>query len=192
MTLGEWFARIARFLSANEAWPAHVEAFESFTGEGPAHVERGSSPIDLALDDLDPGPTEELCALIDGLRGLDGLLSWRQNPTYVDAEFLRRYAYCELVGANGFVVRDSISAGLLYLAPDTFYPAHHHPAEETYFLLAGTSEWAHGAEGLTSREPGARMDHPSGVSHSMRSGSTPMLALYLWRGDLATPARLDG
>ena len=196
MTLGEWFGLIARFLAANDAWAPHTAAFHEGAsrraeraGSGPASV-LPDLDLDRSFDDLDPGPTQELRALTNGFRTLAGVLTWQQNLTYTDREFLSRYAYCELVGPNGFVVRETLSAGLLYLAPGTFYPAHHHPAEETYFLLAGTSEWAQGANGLTSREPGARMDHPSGVSHSMRSGSTPMLALYLWRGDLDTPARI--
>ncbi len=110
-------------------------------------------------------------------------LVWQQNPTYRDASFLARYAYCQLVrGAH-------MTAGLLALAPDTHYPAHSHPAEEVYHLLSGTSEWQRGDEPWTRRLPGARIEHPSNVPHAMRALSEPLLALYLWRGAIADPAR---
>ena len=116
-------------------------------------------------------------------------LQWQQNPTYTDESFLSRYAYCELLGPAGLMTRSTVSVGLLYLAPATMYPPHAHPAEEAYHLLGGMSEWQAGSAALTWRSPGERIEHPSGASHSMRSGPTPMLALYVWRGDLATPAR---
>jgi hypothetical protein len=32
--------------------------------------------------------------------------------------------------------------------------------------------------------------HPSGVPHATRAGDTPLLAVYVWRGELGTHARL--
>ena len=117
-------------------------------------------------------------------------LRWRQNPTYTDAVFLQRYAYCELVGPAGHAVCSSFSAGLLYLAAGTFYPPHAHPAEEVYHLLCGESCWQQGDQPARWLTSGARVLHPGGVAHSMQSGPQPMLALYVWRGDLETAARL--
>ena len=93
------------------------------------------------------------------------------------------------MGPTGLVPHAKVSIGLLYLGPGTFYPPHAHRAEEAYHLLAGSSEWGAGAGVMTRRSPGDRIEHASGVSHAMRAGTTPMLALYVWRGDLATPAR---
>ena len=117
-------------------------------------------------------------------------LIWRQNPNYVDAAFLARYAYCELIGPAGHAFCSSLSAGLLYLAAETHYPPHAHPAEEAYHLLSGNSRWQQGDQPARWLAPGARVLHPSGIAHSMYSGAQPMLALYLWRGDLGSAARL--
>lgn len=118
-----------------------------------------------------------------------GELTWRQNRTYFDTEFLKRYAYTELLGPSGLVVCDSVSAGLLVLAPDTFYPPHAHPAEEIYHVISGASEWQQGDRPAVVREPGARVQHASAEAHSMCTGAEALLALYLWRGDLQSPAR---
>ncbi len=129
-------------------------------------------------------------ALIASLRRVSGSLRWQRNPTYTDPVFLRRYAYTELLGPSGPVPNTTISAGFLYLAPQTYYPPHAHPAEEIYHLIAGPSIWQQGDQPGTECGAGSRIVHRSGVAHSMRSGDQPMLALYLWRGDLSSPARL--
>jgi mannose-6-phosphate isomerase-like protein (cupin superfamily) len=118
------------------------------------------------------------------------VLRWRQNPNYRDPTFLVGYAYCELLGPDGHARRDDVSAGLLCLAPSIHYPPHAHPAEEAYHVLHGTSEWQRGDEPWVERSAGARIEHPSGVTHAMRALSSPLLALYLWRGAIAEPARL--
>ena len=183
------FEAAGSYLRLSEPWSDAVEAMEAASGYDVSSTPTGgTSRIALSVDDL--VGTERTEPLLDALRPRMSSMPWRQNPTYTDEWFLGRYAYCELLGPNGLVPHMTASIGLLYLAPDTMYPPHAHPAEEAYHLLAGVSEWQAAADPLTWRSPGERMEHPSGVSHAMRSGPTPMLALYLWRGDLVTPARL--
>lgn len=182
------FEAAAAYLRLHEPWSDAVDPMESASDSAAtAGTLLGPPPIALSVDEL--VGTERTQPLLDALRPHMLAMSWRQNPTYTDDWFLRRYAYCELLGPTGLVPHDAVSVGLLYLAPGTFYLPHAHPAEEAYHLLAGDSEWQAGSAALTWRSPGDRMEHPSGVAHSMHSGSTPMLALYVWRGDLATPAR---
>lgn len=182
------FDEAASYLRLAEPWSEVAEAMVAESGRDVSSAQIGvAPPIELAVDELvGTARTERLLSTI---RPRVRAMSWRQNPTYTDAGFLGRYAYCELLGPAGLASHTTVSAGLLYLAPGTMYPPHAHPAEEAYHLLAGVSEWQSGSEPLTWRSPGDRVEHPSGVTHSMRSGSTPMLALYIWRGDLATPAR---
>ena len=143
--------------------------------DGPAFV-RSQEPVQISL--------------LAALWAAKAELIWRKNPTYIDVEFLHRYAYTELLGPFGLIHHGSVSAGLLYLAPQTFYPPHAHPAEEVYHLISGRSVWQQGGQPSRDCVSGARIHHASGVAHCMRSGEEPLLALYLWRGDLQSPALL--
>lgn len=115
---------------------------------------------------------------------------WRRNPRYSDSAFLERYAYTELVGPHGLIPHAEVSFGLLALAPHTLYPAHAHPAVESYVVLLGIADWRAGAEPWTPRPPGSLVHHPSGIAHAMRTGGEPLVAAYFWTGALDVPARL--
>ncbi len=192
------FAAVATYLQSAEPWPEVAQAVQA-ASETPSLAPRPSStiptrqspPIRLGVDGLVGNDQTE--SILTAFRPLALDLHWRQNPTYTDQAFLTNYAYTELVGPSGLVVHPTVSIGLLYLAPETNYPAHSHPAEESYHLLAGESEWHTEPEPIATqslRQPGDRMEHPSWISHSMQTGAAPMLALYIWRGELDTPARL--
>lgn len=136
--------------------------------------------------------------LADALGTLAADAFWTQNPNYrrnpPDPRFLENYGYFVVAGpADGppaFIETPSLAVGLLLLGPGTHYPAHRHPAEELYLPLAGDGEWQKG-DGPWRQEPaGAVIHHPAGVQHATRAGSTPLLAAYLWRGELAIHARL--
>lgn len=118
--------------------------------------------------------------------------AWRRNPGYSGTEFVDRYAYTELVGPAGRMSARDAAFGLLALAPGTVYPMHEHPAVETYVVLMGAAEWRAGAQPWTVRLPGTLVHHPSGVGHAMRTGDHPLLAAYLWSGEISTRARLSG
>ncbi len=184
------FEAAASYLRRAEPWSDAMHAMEAASGFDVDSANAGDrSLIELSVDDLVGSERTE--SLLVAIRPRMPAMPWRQNPTYTDESFLGRYAYCELLGPAGAVKHATVSIGLLYLAPGTLYPPHVHPAEEAYHLLAGVSEWQAGVEVLTRRGPGDRMEHPSGVPHMMCSGATPLLALYVWRGDLASPARLS-
>ena len=182
------FEAVAAYLRLHEPWSDAVEAVETASRSDASTADFLGSPLRVPSADELVG-TEQTQPLLNTFRPYLFAMPWRKNPTYTDESFLRRYAYCELLGPAGVVSHATISVGLLSLASGTFYPSHAHPAEEAYHLLAGASEWQAGSGELAWRSSGDRMEHASGVPHSMRSGPTPMLALYVWRGDLATPAR---
>lgn len=132
-------------------------------------------------------------AIAGALGELSSELCWRQNPNYVrrppDPRFLTGYGYAAIAGPGGLVPA-GIAFGVLLLAPGIFYPAHAHPAEEVYLVLDRASRWWR--EGAAWREGigGAAIHHPPHLAHAMQAGEEPLLALYLWRGDIATPAAL--
>lgn len=142
--------------------------------------------LPTALGNADAS-TQSVCA---ALSNLSDALCWRQNPNYTDRRFLDGYAYCELLGPSGHLHHDTISAGLLLLQPDLLYPEHAHPATETYVVLSGRSQWRQGNAHWQTRIAGELITHATMEVHAMHSGTDPLLAAYLWEGDLAQAARL--
>ncbi|RUT95852.1 transcriptional regulator [Mesorhizobium sp. USDA-HM6] len=115
-------------------------------------------------------------------------LRWGQTYSAADfgAEFLTRYGWLEVFGMRGHFVNDAVAAGLLILGPGIVYPDHHHIAEEIYIPLTGGTEWRMGEGGFRVRAAGEVIHHASNVSHAMRTGKDPLMALYIWRdGPLA-------
>jgi hypothetical protein len=121
-------------------------------------------------------------------------LTWRQTYTATDLDtvFLDNYGWSEILGANGPWAGERIACGFLILGPSTLYPRHRHEAEEVYLPLSGTAAWQQGDAIWREHPPGTPIHHASEEPHAMRTGASPLLALYLWRGaNLAQKARLD-
>ena len=93
-------------------------------------------------------------------------------------------------GPGGLVASEALALGVLMLGPGIHYPTHRHPAVEIYVPLAGEAEWQKGEEPWRREPPGAVIRHESMVPHATRTLAAPLLAAYLWRGDLATYARI--
>jgi hypothetical protein len=122
-------------------------------------------------------------------------LAWRQTYTAreLDAAFLDNYGWSEILGASGPLASERLACGFLILGPATHYPRHRHEAEELYLPLSGIAAWQQGDAIWRERLPGTAIHHAREESHSMRTGTGPLLALYLWRSDdLVQKARLDG
>lgn len=132
--------------------------------------------VALASDTTKP-LTELLARYRDELR-------WGQTYTAADfgQHFIDRYGWVELFGTRGHFANAQLAAGFLVLGPDIEYPDHHHIAEELYIPLTGGTSWRMGDEPFRLRSAGEIVHHASNVSHAMRTGSEPLLALYLWRG----------
>jgi hypothetical protein len=121
-------------------------------------------------------------------------LEWRQtySSKELDAVFLDNYGWSEILGGNGPLASGRIACGFLILGPSTLYPRHRHEAEEVYLPLSGTAAWQRGDAVWREHPPGTLIHHAAGEPHAMRTGASPLLALYLWRGaGLAQKARLD-
>ncbi|BCM20220.1 dimethylsulfonioproprionate lyase family protein [Mesorhizobium sp. J8] len=111
-------------------------------------------------------------------------LRWGQTYSAADfgQGFIDNYGWLEVFGTRGHFVNDAVAGGLLILGPDIVYPDHHHIAEEIYIPLTGGTEWRMGEGDFHVRGPGEVIHHASNVSHAMRTGREPLMALYLWRG----------
>jgi hypothetical protein len=120
---------------------------------------------------------------------------WGQTYTSADfgQNFIDNYGWLEVFGTRGHFVNDEVAAGLLILGPGIVYPDHHHVAEEIYVPLTSGTEWRIGGGGFRTREAGEVIHHASDVSHAMRTGKEPLLALYIWRGGpLAAKSTITG
>lgn len=129
-------------------------------------------------------------ALAETIQALAPDLAWTYgypfDPTRPDLG--DRIAFADVLGPGGLGPAQDFSAGLTLIAPETLYPLHAHPAIELYVVIAGTARWRAGQDAPRSNPPGSLILHPSGVPHATETAAEPLLALYTWRGDLASPS----
>jgi hypothetical protein len=191
---------LAPFLADWPASPAQASALPAPAGTIPLHAPRQAPPPALpALRWMaDIVGSEEIfgaaAVLVENLCRLAQCLDWRQTyaANEVGEEFLRNYAYAELLGRHAPLPACHIASGFLLLGPGTRYPRHLHEAEEVYVPLCGTALWQQGDAGWRERPPGTVIHHASHEPHAMHAGAGPLLALYVWRGkNLNQRARME-
>ena len=122
--------------------------------------------------------------IVKMLETLSEHLSWGQTYSKEDfgATFLEKYGWAELIGLRGQIKSKDIACGFLLLGPDIEYPKHSHEAEEVYVPLSSQAQWVQGNDDWILRPSGIPIYHRSGLTHGMRTGNKPLLALYLWQG----------
>jgi hypothetical protein len=110
-------------------------------------------------------------------------MAWRRTYTEPDvsAAFLQNYGWSEIVGTSGPLASEKVACGFLILGPQTLYPSHRHEAEEIYIPLVGTASWQQGDGPWAEYAPGTVIHHDRNETHAMRTGTSPLLGLYLWR-----------
>jgi hypothetical protein len=181
------FARLTRSIDAMRDWPDRDVSIERL-------------PVCRFWDGaLDAGARSAAEPLSSALRALGPSLSWTQNPSYrrrpPGPTFLENYGYAVIAGPAdgppGLALDPRLAVGVLLLGPGTLYPLHEHPAVEIYCPLTHDGEWWLGNGPWRREPPAAIIYHAPSVRHAMRAGVSPLLAVYIWRGDLATHARLS-
>jgi mannose-6-phosphate isomerase-like protein (cupin superfamily) len=155
----------------------------------PQRLEAVSLPAcDYLAEAIELGMAGPESAIAAGLPQLTSRLRWTygypQDSRYPGLE--RRLAFTEVLGRTGIWPSQRMLLGFTLIAPHTHYPAHVHPAIELYLVIAGATAWALGDAPAEIRPPGSVIVHPSGAPHAMTTGAEPLLALFTWRGDLAT------
>ncbi|MEZ5830012.1 MAG: dimethylsulfonioproprionate lyase family protein [Dongiaceae bacterium] len=123
------------------------------------------------------------------------LFRWRQNPNYtvanMGAAFMAGYGYVEFAGPKeALFYASGIRVGLLLLGPGLHYPLHAHPAEEVYHPLTADGLWRRGDEAWRTVPAGHAIHHPPMMPHESKATDRTLIALYCWRGDTRTEARL--
>jgi quercetin dioxygenase-like cupin family protein len=136
--------------------------------------------------------TDAVEDVLSALRPLARTLPWRYNyePRKDRPGLENRMAWAEFIGPEAPVTSPQVCLGITLIGPHRLYPAPHHPAAESYFVLSGTAKWTK-AGAAQKLPPGSFVLHPSNVVHSMESGDEPLLAAYTWTGDLETLSIYD-
>lgn len=114
---------------------------------------------------------------------------WRETykDTAIGEDFMRRFGcYC-LIGAGGAFRSAQMNAYVVYMPPALYYPWHHHPGEEMYYVLAGEAEFHREGEPAEVLGAGQSSQHASNQPHAMRTIGEPVLAYVIWRSHLKTP-----
>ena len=156
-------------------------------------VSQTDLPVLSYLPKLVPSTNKEAEKLVKMLKTSAEHLCWGQTYTAEDfgAGFLEKYGWTELIGLRGPIDSKNIACGFLLLGPDIEYPMHSHESAEVYVPLNSKVLWVQGNENWISRPIGVPIYHRSWLTHGIRTESTPLLALYLWRGgDLAQKSHI--
>jgi hypothetical protein len=111
-------------------------------------------------------------------------LPWLPAFRGTEADFCGDYAFCEIVGPDAPCRSEVVRFGLFLQTPDTDYPAHNHAAIEDYYVLSGNAAWQRGDAPYAPVPPGRRIRHDSFEWHAMETFAEPLLAMWLWTGDI--------
>jgi len=141
--------------------------------------------FEAALSGAQAGPEATIASAISPLAAdLTWTFGYPPDPRWPTLGSSAGFA--DIIGKAGLLPADVV-VGLTLLAPGTYYPLHAHPAVELYLVLSGNAEWTAGP--ITAvRPPGSLILHPTQVPHAMRTHDEPLLALFTWRGDIASPS----
>lgn len=126
-------------------------------------------------------------ALRDAVIAASPVAQWREtySGTRIAELFRERFAcYC-FIGNGGPYTAPDMGAYFVYMPAGLYYPFHHHPAEELYFIIAGEAEFMLEGSAPKTLGPGEHVFHPSMRPHATQTHDHPFLALVLWRGDMS-------
>ncbi|MFT5449627.1 MAG: quercetin dioxygenase-like cupin family protein [Gammaproteobacteria bacterium] len=154
-------------------------ALEEAPGEAaapPRETVHATHCIEGALADSRNGPA---AALAEAFERIEPRLAWRRrlDRHTSDPNFPNAHASTIIIGDGGIELRDDVRIGVSLLAPNTFYPDHHHPPEEVYVVLT-EGAWRQGDGPWNERGPGTLVYNTPNVIHAMQSGSKPLLAIW--------------
>lgn len=154
----------------------------------------GEQPIKAILDKVKAPPNQNhsnrLGKLWDATMNVMPYCLW--TPGYdeevVGLDFKNYFSYATLVGPSALIECSYLSAGITLAAPAFFYNWHCHPAIELYVNLTNNAFWGLDKKPLVQKELGDIIVHSSMREHAMFSADAPLLAPWIWVGDVKTPA----
>jgi quercetin dioxygenase-like cupin family protein len=114
--------------------------------------------------------------------------NWRETyrDTNIGDDFLSRFACYELFGHQGHFHSETMRGFLVYSDANLYYPWHHHPAEELYFIIAGEASFATEGNEAKLLKPGDTVFHESNQPHNMQTHENGVLAYVIWLNEFDT------
>ena len=174
---------LAKFI---EKWPSQPGATRQ--------VEASPLPVISRLAEISCREGDRFSEVLTLLKESAGHLHWGQTYTAHDfgEAFLDNYGWTEIIGQRGPIKSTEIACGFLLLGPHIEYPLHRHEAEEIYVPLSSGALWKLGDADWMENPRGEPIYHRHWVAHGMRTGASPLLALYIWHGgDLAQKSVIE-
>lgn len=182
------FIRLLNAARAAHATQPQLAGFCAFPDDlAPAPV----APFHIAAADL-MAQDRTLAAshpLAAAFRAAGPQAQWRETykGTDIGQDFMDRFAcYC-LIGAGGPWASRQMAAFMVYMPPGLYYPWHHHPAEELYYVLAGEAEFYRDGAAPETLRAGQTSFHAGDQPHAMQTHNHSIMAYVIWRGHLDTP-----
>ena len=186
-----------------------TKAFETLREEArkahlsiPAIAEFCSFPTDLAKSEYsafhiraadllarDPALQGEIHPLARAFVNAGPDAQWRETykGTEIGSTFMDKFAcYC-LIGRGGPWISQTMAGYVVYMPKGLYYPWHHHPAEELYYVLAGEAEFFREGQPSAVLGAGDASFHASNQPHAMETKESSVLAYVAWRSELDTP-----
>jgi len=146
-------------------------------------VENTTFPVLRFLDEISSSGGTKVTAILQQLQHNCESIFWRQSYKKEDfgLAFLENYAHTELIGTIGPIQSNKIACGFLLLGPNTEYPGHSHESEELYIPFS-KALWSKDGGPWEEKLCGSQIYHKEWITHSMKTTSEPLLALYIWKG----------
>ena len=166
---------------------ARLTPFQALTARAAVTQPPALVNIGAALEGMPHG------ALRTTLEACASRLPWTAGDLPKSSAIVDRYTFIEIAGPDGLGGDDTMRFGLFLQAPFTDYPPHDHEAEEFYYVLSGDALWQKNDGGFQSMAPGTLIHHAPRDRHAMRTLEAPLLAMWIWTGDIRMGTyRLDG
>ena len=184
----EHFIRIARTLFQAPVLPVAgrqlaVKVFERLeqpSDDGKRNCERYPA-CDLLDSSLAPllDDTTSLGDAARAIKLLEPAIGWQRRTSGSNGskDYVEQHVNGMICGPGGMESRYDVQLGFSLLAPHTRYPDHRHPPEEAYVLLSAGEFRQHDGDWFDPGIGGGLHNTPNSM-HAMRSGTTPLLALW--------------
>lgn len=178
---------IAEVRKTFDATPALQQFCQLPDDLGVQEVEPFAIPAAQLMESDQGLSTERYKDLRDAFINASPNAHWRETykGTRIADTFREKFGcYC-LIGSGGPFTASEMGAYVVYMPKGFYYPFHHHPAEELYFVIAGEAEFLLEGHSPKTLGPGSHVFHPSNTPHATQTHDHPFMALVLWRGDMS-------
>jgi hypothetical protein len=123
--------------------------------------------------------------LTEDLAAINDQLMWGEAPRGKITSFMDdKHATVRLIGPDAGFISDQLRFGIFLLAPNTTYPLHSHAAEEIYVPISGSGFWRSQESSYVPRQPGSIVHLRPWIPHALRSGTEPLLMIWVWFGEI--------